>query len=109
MLDYAMSTHTNFGKTMPAFIVVDLTVKNPEKLKSYSQLAAETLVPFNGEFLTKGAIEVLHGEKAFQMKVIIQFPTFQQANDWYQSDNYQNIVELRNEGMTSQFHLIDNR
>lgn len=91
---------------MTSLIVVDLTPKDAEKLARYSTAAAQTLIPFNGEFLVKGPIESLHGESVFSMKVIIQFPTKQNALDWYNSPDYQAIIPLRSEGMDSQFHLV---
>ncbi len=91
---------------MTALIIVDLTIIDKEKLSVYSAMAAETLVPFSGEFLAKGPIETLHGESAFQMKVVIQFPSKDKAVSWYNSDAYLAIISIRDQGMRSQFHLI---
>jgi len=91
---------------MPAYIVVDLTPINIEKLQQYSTLAAETLVPFGGEFLVKGAIEVLHGDLNQKMKVIITFPDRDNAFNWYSSAAYQAIISLRDEAMHSKFDLV---
>ncbi len=91
---------------MTAYIIVDLTPIDTEKLQQYSAMAAETLIPFNGEFIAKGSIEALHGEQNFQTKVIIGFPDHDSAMGWYNSDAYQEIIDLRNQGMKSQFHII---
>ncbi len=50
---------------MTALIIVDLTPKDKDKLSAYSEMSAETLVEYGGEFLGKGSIEVLHGEPDF--------------------------------------------
>jgi uncharacterized protein (DUF1330 family) len=91
---------------MSALIVVDLTPTDKDKLSTYSALAAETLLPFSGEFLAKGPIETLHGESSYQTKVVIQFPDKESALNWYASEAYQKIIPTRNLGMDSQFHLI---
>jgi len=91
---------------MTALIIVDLTPTNKDKLAAYSAEAAKTLITFDGEFLAKGPIAPLHGESAFSTKVIIQFPSKEQAINWYESKEYQAIIPLREEGMISQFHLI---
>jgi len=91
---------------MSALIVIDLTPTDKEKLGSYSAMAAETLIPFGGEFIAKGVIEILHGESAFNTKVVIQFPDHDSAVNWYNSDAYQQIIPTRNLGMQSQFHLV---
>ena len=91
---------------MTTYIVVDVTPTDTEKLKQYSAMAAETLIPFNGEFVAKGPIMALHGNKPFHMKVIIGFPDYESATGWYNSAAYQAIIELRDQGADSQFHLI---
>lgn len=91
---------------MKALVIVDLTPIDSDKLGTYSALAAETLLPYGGEFLAKGPVEALHGEIPFQTKVVIQFPDRDKAISWYQSPAYQAIVPVRDQGMNSQFHLI---
>ncbi len=91
---------------MAALVIVDLTPTDKEKLGLYGSLSGGTLVPFGGEFLAKGPIESLHGGSEFQTKVVIQFPDRESAINWYNSDAYQEIIPVRNEGMDSQFHLI---
>jgi uncharacterized protein (DUF1330 family) len=91
---------------MKSLVIVDLTPINKTQLAEYSALAAATLKPYNGEFIAKGEIEVLHGEAAHPMKAVIQFADKQSAKDWYNSDAYQGLIALREKGMESQFHLV---
>lgn len=91
---------------MTALITVDLTPTNKEQLGFYSAKAAETLIPFGGEFIAKGAIEALHGNSIFQTKVVIKFPDRDSATDWYHSDAYKQIIPTLDKGMQSQFHLV---
>lgn len=91
---------------MTNLVVVDLTPIDKDKMAQYSALAAKTLLPFNGNFIGKGEIEVLSGEAHHKLKVIIQFPDIESARAWYKSEAYQAIIPLREEAMRSQFHLI---
>ena len=91
---------------MNALVIIDLTPMDIDALGTYSALAADTLIPFGGEFLAKGPIETLHGSSDFKTKVVIQFPDHDSAKAWYHSDDYQAIIAIRNQGMASQFHLI---
>ncbi len=91
---------------MSALVIVDLTPTDKEKLTAYSTQAAQTLLPYGGEFLAKGPIEALHGDAAFTTKVVIQFPDRDSAVNWYNSKAYQDIIPLRELGMISQFHLV---
>ncbi len=91
---------------MSAYIIVDLTPVNIEKMAVYSAQAAKTLVGYQGEFLSKGSVESLHGSASHTTKVIIQFPSKEKAVNWYNSEQYQAVIPLRDEAMLSTFHLI---
>jgi uncharacterized protein (DUF1330 family) len=91
---------------MKSLVIVDLTPIDKTKLSEYSALAAETLLPFSGQFIAKGPIESLTGEATQPMKAVIEFPNKQSAKDWYNSAAYQAIIPLREQGMHSQFHLV---
>ncbi len=92
---------------MSAYVIVGFTPTNLEKLKQYGERVASTLKPFSGTVLARGPITQLHGEFNHEMQVIIQFNSKAEAQSWYQSDEYQSIISLRDSGMDSQFQLID--
>lgn len=95
---------------MTAYIVVDLTPINAEKMQEYGAAAAATIADHGGEFVVKGPISLLTSSDAqadqYSTKVIIQFPDHDKARAWYNSDAYQAIIPTRDLGMKSQFHLI---
>lgn len=91
---------------MSAFIVVDMTPADVERLQEYGAAAAATIARYDGEFVVKGAIEPLNGGSHHQTKVIIQFLDREAALNWYQSDDYQALIPLRDRGMDATFHLV---
>jgi uncharacterized protein (DUF1330 family) len=91
---------------MSAFVVVDLTPTDPEKIREYGAAAAATVAQFEGEFVVKGAIEPLNGGSHHQTKAVIRFPDREAALNWYQSDEYQALTPLQDQGMDSTFHLV---
>ena len=91
---------------MKSLVIVDLTPLNKTLLAEYSTLAAETLKTFGAQFIAKGPIETLHGEAAHTIKAVIEFADKESAKTWYNSEAYQTITELRDQGMDSQFHLL---
>ena len=91
---------------MTSLVVVDLTPTDKTQLSEYSALAAETIKSFGGRFIAKGEIETLCGEAKHLMKAVIEFPDKESALNWYNSDEYQAIIPLREKGMKSQFHLV---
>ena len=91
---------------MTTLVLVKLNPINAEKMASYSAQAADTVSAFGGEFLTKGTLAPLHGETAYSKSAVIAFPTAERAVAWYNSPEYQDLIELRDEAMDSQFLVI---
>jgi uncharacterized protein (DUF1330 family) len=81
---------------MPAYLIADITVTNPERYPEYVRLVPATLEPFGGRFVARGgAIEQLEGGWDPQRLVIIEFPSMEQAQAWYSSEGYGPAKALR--------------
>ncbi len=91
---------------MSAYLIVDLTPKDTDKLQAYSVAAGKTIEDHGGKFLAKGPYVALHGSSDHKIKAIIEFPDADAAKNWYESEEYQALVSTRDEGMDSQFHLL---
>lgn len=91
---------------MAAYVIVGFNPKDKEKLQQYGASVPATLAKHSGEILVKGPVEQLHGDSKFQMQVILTFPSKEDASAWYYSDEYQALVDIRNDGMESNFQLI---
>jgi len=91
---------------MSAYIIVGLTPKDAEKLQQYGARVPSTLAKYSGEVLIKGKVDQLHGKFDHQVQVILEFPSRDDAYNWYHSEEYQALISTRNLGMDSQFQLI---
>ena len=91
---------------MSAYVIVGFTPKDSDKLKEYSSSVPETLAKYSGKMVAKGAVEQLHGDNEHAMQVIVGFPTKDDALSWYNSDEYQSLIPLRDQGMDAKFQLI---
>ncbi len=90
---------------MTAYVVVHATPKNPEKLQAYSALASQTLANYGGKFAARGPCEVLAGDHAHKVLVVLEFPDKESARRWYASPEYQAAIPVRLEAMDSVFIL----
>ena len=93
-------------KIMSAYVVVSFTPINEDKMKEYGAAVPSILAKYSGEYLAKGPVKNLNGHDEFKMMVIITFPTREKADEWFYSDEYSAISEVRNEAMNSRFQLI---
>jgi uncharacterized protein (DUF1330 family) len=93
---------------MPAYVLAQVKVKNPEKMAAYSQAAGPTVAAFGGELTLRAPVtEVLAGESDVERVVMIKFPDADAARGWYTSEAYQALIPLRTEGADAVFILTE--
>ncbi len=85
---------------MTATVLVQFTVKNPEKFKDYSAAAGPTIKAAGGEIVGRfRAAETLTGESGLSGFALITFPDAATAKTWHDSADYQALVPLREEAV----------
>jgi uncharacterized protein (DUF1330 family) len=83
------------------------TVEPGPAIVEYLERIDATLAPFEGRFVVHGATpDVLEGEFPGFL-IVIGFPTREQADGWYTSPAYQEILPLRLENSTGSAILVD--
>lgn len=93
---------------MSAFVVVHVTVNDPEKFKTYGQGAQPTVAAHGGEFILRGKVaDVFQGEHPYKQAVVIKFPDQATAKGWYNSPEYQALIPNRNEAADMLFISFD--
>jgi uncharacterized protein (DUF1330 family) len=93
---------------MPAYMVADVDVSDPERYREYSAQVAATVEAHGGGFLVRGgAAEAIEGDWLPTRFVIIEFPSKDAARAWYDSAEYQSIVGIRHEASTTRLILVD--
>jgi uncharacterized protein (DUF1330 family) len=81
---------------MPAYVVVQIDVRDPERYERYKALAAPSVAAGGGRYIARGGVtETLEGDWSPTRLVILEFPTMQQARDWYGSAQYREAAAVR--------------
>ncbi|WP_305788356.1 DUF1330 domain-containing protein [Symbioplanes lichenis] len=81
---------------MPAYVVIDLKVTDPQQFGQYAKEAAEVLAQFGGRnVLVDLKPTVLEGPWQPNGLVIQEFPDAATVDRWYRSPGYQRLTELR--------------
>ena len=90
------------------YVVAQIEVTEPKTYAAYINLVQPTIEPFGGEFLVRGGKSISYeGEPFGSRMVIIRFPSYQTALDWYQSDEYANAKAIRMSASTSVQTIIE--
>ena len=81
-----------------AYVVGQMTVKNPEKWSQYRGQVLATLLPFGGELVFRGEqVQSFSGVNPHPDIVVIRFPSADHAKGWHASPAYQGLIPLRQE------------
>lgn len=93
---------------MPAYIIVDVNVTNPQRYEDYKKLTPGSLIPFEGKFIVRGgASETLEGDWHPGRIVVLQFPSMEKAKAWWSSDGYAPAKALRQATSITRMIMVD--
>ena len=81
---------------MPAYIVVETDINNPEQYESYKAATPAAIAAGGGRFIVRGGeIAVLEGDWQPKRLVLLEFPDLEAAKRFYDSPEYQDAKRLR--------------
>jgi uncharacterized protein (DUF1330 family) len=93
---------------MPAYIIADIQVTNPVAYDDYRPLAAASVARFGGSFIVRGGkVDLLEGEPQPERIVVIEFPDADTARRWYQSEEYQAALKIRQAASRGRVLLVE--
>ena len=93
---------------MPAYVIVDISISDPDTYERYKQLAPPSIAEHGGRYIARGgATMVLEGEWAPERLVILEFPTAAQAEAWWASESYAEAKALRQSCASSRRVLVE--
>ena len=73
--------------------VAKANVINGDKQGAYGELAEEVIAKFNGKFLVRGGKQTEFENNGYERTVIVEFETYKDAIDCYNSKNYQDALK----------------
>ena len=93
---------------MSAYLVVDITVHDPEKYKEYVRKAPPFIDKHNGVYRVRGgAVEAQEGQWSPQRLVVVEFPSREKAKAFLSDPGYQAVAALRHQAASTNMILAD--
>ena len=93
---------------MPAYVVVDIEVKDPEAYEGYKTLSSKAVAAYGGRFLARGgACETLEGTWHPKRFVILEFPSAARAKEWWSSEEYRPARKIRQAAAATEMVLVE--
>ncbi len=82
-------------------------VRDPEKLKTYAELAPRAMLPRGARILVRdGRVEAFEDGLA-ERTVVVEFPSFEEALGAYRSPEYQAAVEALGDGAVRDLRIVE--
>ena len=93
---------------MAAYLIVYMTVSNPEQLKKYQAVTPAAIAKYDGRFLVRGGPKVtVEGPDEHRRIVVVEFPTFKRAQEFWDSPDYRAAADLRKGAATFGAVIVD--
>ena len=93
---------------MSAYVIVEFKVKDPEIYSNkYAPIAGQSAKEHGGEVVAAGNWEFLYGDGSLTSGALVRFADREAALGWYNSPEYQELIEVRGVAMDVRFSLLD--
>jgi uncharacterized protein (DUF1330 family) len=93
---------------MTAYVVVDITVFDPQTYEEYKKLSPIALAACGGKYLARGGkTEVLEGDWQPGRLVILEFETMEKAKLWLESPEYALARSLRHDSAVTHMVVVE--
>ena len=90
------------------YVIAQITVTDPEAYPKYVALVQPIVEHFGGEFIVRGGrSESYEGTPPGDRNVVIRFPSFEAAQEWYHSELYAEAKAMRMAASTSVQTIVE--
>ncbi len=92
---------------MSGYVIANIDVKNPEAYKEYISKVKPIVEKFGGEYLVRaGEYKVIEGKWKHPRTVVIKFPSYEKALEWYNSEEYKPVRQIRLDNSVGNFIIV---
>ena len=93
---------------MPAYLIVNIEVTNPERYAEYVKAAGDTVAQYGGRYLVRGGrAERLEGNVEPKRVVILAFDSVDRARAWWASEEYAGPKAVRQSAAKTDMILVE--
>ncbi len=93
---------------MPAYVIVDIDVTDPEGYAEYKRLAPPTITLYAGRYLARGGqVETLEGDWTLNRLVILELPDRARSRQWLESPEYRPARSQRHQTAKTKMVVVE--
>ena len=92
---------------MSGFAIFNIEIKKPEEYKEYVDKVKPIAEKYGGEYIVRGGeTTIIEGNWTYPRTVVIKFPSYEKALEWYNSEEYKPIKQIRLDNAESNGMII---
>ena len=92
---------------MPAYVVAQMTVHDPDALREYARLAPPFVQKYGGRYLTRGGpLTCLEGTHSDARTVVSVWPSVEHAKAFFADPGYREVAALREAASTMELLFV---
>ncbi len=93
---------------MAGYVIAQIQVNDAEGYGEYKKGVGATIEAYDGELLVRGGeAEIMEGEWKLPRTVVLRFPTVERAKEWYHSDAYKPLLEMRKSAADGNLVIVE--
>ena len=92
---------------MAAYVIAEVRITDAEKYEEYRLKVPSTIEKHGGRYLVRGGeARLLEGEPQAIRLVVLEFESAERAVEWYESEDYQPLIQIRQAASESRLVLV---
>ena len=90
------------------YMIFNININNPDNYKEYVEKVKPIAEKYGGEYIVRGGTnKVIEGNWQYPRTVVIKFPYYEKALEFYESDEYKPIKKIRQDNAVSNAIIIE--
>lgn len=93
---------------MAAYVILDISVHDPDTYEDYKKLSTQALASYGGKFLVRGGTaETVEGNWNPNRMVVLEFESMDRAKAWYASEEYAPALKIRHSAANANMIFVE--
>ena len=93
---------------MAAYVMGDIEVTDPTAFQEYRNRVGATVEQYGGKFVVRGGrVNPKEGDWKPRLLVMLEFPSLEQAERWYNSSEYKPLIAIREKAARTQLIIAE--
>jgi uncharacterized protein (DUF1330 family) len=89
------------------YVIAEVEITDPQAFQQYGAKVGPTLAAYNARLIVRGKAGAKEGPAPVGNIVVLEFPSVADAEAWYNSPAYQEIIPLRQRAANNRLFIVE--